>query len=382
MSAALYNIMSHTQSVLSVLLLVLVIMGINEIFALLKVRKENIYSYRIIYYTGALVYIAFCIVLIIVIDVIVNVRTLRFEDLIYYVVSSSEYFIFGLFPLAIILAVFLVISNVVLIKKEGKRLNNFLGVFLGLFLIMMPVIFLITTSIEFSFNHFISFIIDTVLYSLLAYFECILVGTYIGTVLNKRNNVPYDRDYIIILGCAIRDDSTPTPLLQGRLDKALSFAKKQKKHTGKEIVYVCSGGQGIDEVISEADSMYNYLISHNVPKANIIIEDKSTSTYENFKYSIRRIKEYETDNNIAIKRKIAFSTTDYHVYRSGNIAHSLGINAIGIGSRTKWYFYVNALIREFVAAFKSQWVRHVINISAIIVLLILFHFFNFMYINA
>ena len=63
-------------------------------------------------------------------------------------------------------------------------------------------------------------------------------------------------------------------------------------------------------------------------------------------------------------KKVAFSTTSYHVFRSGNIAHSIGLDAEGIGSKTKWYFYTNALIREFVANINSQKRQHVINNSS------------------
>ncbi len=39
----------------------------------------------------------------------------------------------------------------------------------------------------------------------------------------------YDRDYLIILGCGIEKDGTPTNLLKGRIGKALEFAGKQKE---------------------------------------------------------------------------------------------------------------------------------------------------------
>ena len=69
--------------------------------------------------------------------------------------------------------------------------------------------------------------------------------------------------------------------------------------------------------------------------------------------------------------KIIFSTTNYHVFRSGVIANDEGIDCEGMGSKTKWYFYTNALIREFIANLFSQKWRHIgmlimINISLFI----------------
>ena len=57
--------------------------------------------------------------------------------------------------------------------------------------------------------------------------------------------------------------------------------------------------------------------------------------------------------------KIIFSTTNYHVFRSGVIAEDAGIDCEGIGSKTKWYFYSNAVIREFVANLSIQRKQHI-----------------------
>ena len=67
--------------------------------------------------------------------------------------------------------------------------------------------------------------------------------------------------------------------------------------------------------------------------------------------------------------KIAFSTTNYHVFRSGVIANNEGIDCEGMGSITKWYFYSNALIREFIANLLSQRRLHFVLISSINIIL-------------
>ena len=48
---------------------------------------------------------------------------------------------------------------------------------------------------------------------------------------------------------------------------------------------VVSGGKGSGEKITEAKAMKDYLIKNGIDKNRIIEEDKSTNTYENFKYS-------------------------------------------------------------------------------------------------
>ena len=136
-------------------------------------------------------------------------------------------------------------------------------------------------------------------------------------------------------------------------------------------MFVCSGGQGPDEIISEALSIKNYLISKGIREELILIEDKSSSTYENMKFSRKVIEEYKEQNRINRLQNIAFSTTDYHVFRSGYLARRLGINAEGVGSRTRWYFYPNALIREFVANVSNQRNKHIINSLVICVVCIM-----------
>ncbi len=73
-------------------------------------------------------------------------------------------------------------------------------------------------------------------------------------------------DYIITLGCAIRKDGSPTPILRGRIDRALAFEKEQFEKWNRQAKFVPSGGQGSDEVISEAESMKRYLTEQGVPE--------------------------------------------------------------------------------------------------------------------
>ena len=42
-------------------------------------------------------------------------------------------------------------------------------------------------------------------------------------------------------------------------------------------------------------------------------------------------------------------TNSYHVYRALVLAKRQGLKCIGYGAKTKWYFTLNAFIREFIA---------------------------------
>ena len=136
----------------------------------------------------------------------------------------------------------------------------------------------------------------------------------------------------------------------------------QLEETNKDLVFIPSGGKGNDEVIAEGEAIKNYLVSKGIKPKKIIVENKSKNTYENIKFSSKLIKEKNAN--------IAFSTTNYHVFRAGLIATSQGLNVEGIGSKTKLYFGINAFIREFIGTLYSERKKHIIVILLILISLV------------
>ena len=197
--------------------------------------------------------------------------------------------------------------------------------------------------------------IHLILVYILAYFECLFLSTVACTFLATRYTPPLDRDYIIILGCAIRADGTLTPLLKGRVDSAVAFEKKQFEKTGRHAVFVPSGGQGADEIISEGEAMENYLRSLDIPQEQIVREDKSVNTMQNMQFSRDVIRRHAGES---AETNIAFATTNYHVFRGYILAQENGFDAKGISAKTKPYFYLNAFLREFVGLLVEGWWRH------------------------
>lgn len=96
----------------------------------------------------------------------------------------------------------------------------------------------------------------------------------------------------IILGNRLNDDGSMTETLYKRLQ--LTKEVIEKYHPYKLIL---SGGLANNKAnITEADSMFDYLISEGIEKDNLIIENKSLTTVENAKYSLPiAIKEKATD---------------------------------------------------------------------------------------
>ena len=105
------------------------------------------------------------------------------------------------------------------------------------------------------------------------------------------------------------------------------------------------------------------------------MEDKSTTTWENLKYSLGVIHDDRAasvnavlsvgstdgttaDDDAATTAAGDFTTavvtSDFHVFRCAEYAHNLGIKADGIGSHTKGWYWPTAFIREFIAITKAH----------------------------
>jgi len=117
-----------------------------------------------------------------------------------------------------------------------------------------------------------------------------------------------------------------------------------------DAVFVVSGGQGPQEAISEALAMERYLVEKGVPESQILREENSTTTYENFSFS-----------GDLLKRKFpegfstAFVTNNFHVYRAEKTAEYAGIPARHMGAGVSWYSIPVNYMREMMAVL-SLWV--------------------------
>ena len=86
-------------------------------------------------------------------------------------------------------------------------------------------------------------------------------------------------NYVVVLGAGLIGKKV-TPLLASRINRGIEI---YKQNPGSKIIM--SGGQGPDEAIPESHAMAAYAEEHDVPKSDIIIENKSKTTNENLKFS-------------------------------------------------------------------------------------------------
>ncbi|MGL4656751.1 MAG: YdcF family protein [Sarcina sp.] len=154
-------------------------------------------------------------------------------------------------------------------------------------------------------------------------------------------------DIVMVLGAGLEGDKV-SPTLKTRLDGAIKYVKE----TGGQDFIIVSGGQGHDELISEAEAMRRYLVDAGIPNEQIILEDKSTSTYENFKFS-KEIIETKTGKYIE-DLDIKVFTNGFHCMRSYFLGKRLGYGELSTygtstpPSLTPYYYF-----REVFAFAKS-----------------------------
>ncbi|MBR4671980.1 MAG: YdcF family protein [Bacilli bacterium] len=378
----LANNVDLSKSIQIILILFLIRVSIGCTFYIKEQYEKRKYSYAIIMNLGLLIFIN--------INILRQLNLLAFNwnvinivDIYNNTLKSFSYFAMLTLPCIIILSLYSIITNFILIKKEGFSPRRMLGVSLGFLAIFgllgsQTLYYVIKNFLLGNDMKAIKYTLDICINGTLSYFYTLIIATLYCNVRAARHTPKFDKDFIIILGSKINKDGTLTPLLKGRVDKAIDFGKKQYELTKKKIIYVPSGGKGKDEKIAEAEAIKKYLIENGIKEKQIIIENKSTNTFENMKFSKEKI------DNVNKDAKISFSTTNYHVFRSGVIANEQGIECEGMGSKTKWYFYTNALIREFIANLVQERKKHIviiimINISLLILILI-GRFNNFLHI--
>ncbi|MDH6365185.1 uncharacterized SAM-binding protein YcdF (DUF218 family) [Enterococcus sp. PF1-24] len=145
-------------------------------------------------------------------------------------------------------------------------------------------------------------------------------------------------DTLIVLGAQVqgktKETAIPSKSLQERLDKAIQYFTNHP-----EITIIVSGGQGTDEADSEANVMAKYLIKNGIPEAQIIRENKSTSTLENLKFS----------NELVPLNNAVVVTNDYHMSRTKSIAKRLGFHLEGSSATTDNSSKYHSYLREILA---------------------------------
>lgn len=354
--------------------------GLLIIFARLiagfhELEKRTPYAYGLASVAGAILFVLFSIITYasVLFDCLKDGRMMTIESLVQGLSDMPTEFGRMTLPVLIAVGILMAVTNVILIKREGKSPGNILGVSMSLLFIGLIILERLIRDRAFSFIVSVSEILLIPVFSAqfffsaaVSYTECMTIAIVACALKAAYYKPAFDKDYIIILGCRIRPDGTLYPLIKGRVDRALSFSKEQSEKTGKDVVFVPSGGRGADEKVSEGEAMRQYLLSKGIPEDRILTEDNSENTYQNMLYSKVLIEKRDPE------AKVAFSTTNYHVFRSGIHAYEAGLRAEGMGSPTAWFYWPNAFVRELAAMFLKNRRAHLTALLMLAVFSVLF----------
>lgn len=181
---------------------------------------------------------------------------------------------------------------------------------------------------------------------LVIFITAIIVVSVIGTVqkngeknITTIDSLEEDVDAIIVLGAGVKDDGSPSDILEDRLKTAIEVY-----NSGVCSKFILSGDHG-RESYNEVKAMKEYIMNNcEVEEMDIFMDHAGFSTYD----SIYRAKEiFEVDNAIII-------TNEYHLPRALYIANKMDIKAQGISSDIRNYLFIASYTsREKLAQFKD-----------------------------
>ncbi len=330
-----------------------------------RAKGIEFYSYHTIYYAGFSLFalVTGLVMLRVTVLHIMSPAQYTMHEAYQAINSASAWFMRLTAPLILLFAAAMAVSNIALLRHERPRPQNVLGLLVSALLIIGESTGLYLFARDFSGSELqgrISNTFENTYATVFAYFECMLAGSVICGIRAAKYEPAPDKDFIVILGCWFRKDGSLPPLLRGRVDRAIAFWREQKEKTGREASFIPTGGQGRNESMPEAEAMRRYLLAQQIPDRLILPETKAANTYQNMAFSKEIIRQKQPD------AKTVFSTTNYHVFRSGVWASQAGLPAEGIGSRTRWWFWPNAFMRETAGLLQKRWKPELLLLAVLI----------------
>lgn len=264
--------------------------------------------------------------------------------------------------LVLVLAVYLVLNGVTMVRKEGRRPANLLALVLGVGLLMYVGVALWSLRAEQAVVAAVSLLVGLPAAYFAFVFSALLLYGWLYRTVAFHRMTPVSA--VVVLGAGLVRGRVP-PLLAGRLDLGQAVLTRCRA-AGLSTVLVTSGGQGPDEPTSEARAMTGYLLEKGVDRSQLLTEDESTTTQENLRLSRRVLADAGIDGQIAVV------TNDFHAFRAAMLMRREGMPGYALGAPSARYYRPSATIREFVAVLRDHLVINVVMGGVAVLPLVLF----------
>jgi uncharacterized SAM-binding protein YcdF (DUF218 family) len=189
--------------------------------------------------------------------------------------------------------------------------------------------------------------------NLVILFSFLVLGIiYIGLLQFKisqsiKLETPKNADYLIVLGAKV-NGTVPSLALDRRIDTAAEYLKDNP-----DTVVIASGGKGRGEDISEAECIKRELIDQGISESRIMLEDQSTDTSENVRFS-KKLIPADSSNGVIV-------TNTFHLYRAVSIASDQGLEVSGLPAETPRSAVVKSYGREYLAISKFYLERYILD---------------------
>ena len=130
-----------------------------------------------------------------------------------------------------------------------------------------------------------------------------------------------DIDCILVLGCSVRDDGTPSAMLEDRI-----IVGDRLYYSGVSGKLLMSGDHGQDDY-DEVNTMKDYAVCAGIDPEDIFCDHAGFNTYASM-YRARDVFQV---------RRVVIVTQKYHLYRALYIARKLGLEAYGVSADERTY---------------------------------------------
>ena len=162
-----------------------------------------------------------------------------------------------------------------------------------------------------------------------------ITGIYVGT--SEKGDPDTSCKYMILLGAGVNGKS-PSLSLRDRIQAAYDYMV-----ANPEVICIASGGQGPGEDITEAQCIFQELSAMGIDPGRVWLEERSTSTQENIRFSLDLIRQRTGEEPATI----GVLSSEYHLCRAKLIARGMDLSPVGIPAKTSWpHLHVSYFLRE------------------------------------
>lgn len=135
-------------------------------------------------------------------------------------------------------------------------------------------------------------------------------------ILTLEDTPPAGADCVLVLGCGVYADGSPTPMLADRLQRGVQLY--QAGWADKVLL----SGDNRSQYYNELATMKRVCLELGVPEEDIALDYAGLSTYDSV---------YRARDIFGVK-SLVIVTQEYHLYRALYLADALGLEAWGVAA--------------------------------------------------